>query len=137
MCRDLPVRQTARALRVGDKKLWRRIEHYVTEARKKQDMSQVRIVGIDETSLRRGQDYVTVVHDLDAKRLLFCTPGRDHQTIQAFARDLHAHGGEPTENNASIWTPTASTSESALWACGQAQRQAAHMPTGLDYERRF
>ena len=38
-------------------------------------MSQVRIVGIDETSLRRGQDYVTVVHDLDAKRLLFCTPG--------------------------------------------------------------
>lgn len=97
MCRDLPVRQTARALRVGDKKLWRRIEHYVTEARKKQDMSQVRIVGIDETSLRRGQDYVTVVHDLDAKRLLFCTPGRDHRTIQAFAQDLHAHGGEPTQ----------------------------------------
>lgn len=96
MCRDLPVRQTARALRVGDKKLWRRIEHYVTEARKKQDMSQVRIVGIDETSLRRGHDYVTVVRDLDAKRLLFCTEGRDHQTIQSFAQDLHAHGGEAT-----------------------------------------
>ena len=63
-------------LRVRDKQLWRRIEHYVTEARKKQDMSQVRIVGIDETSLRRGHDYVTVVHDLDAKRLLFCTPGK-------------------------------------------------------------
>jgi transposase len=53
-------------------------------------------VGIDETSLRRGQDYVTVVHDLDAKRLLFCTPGRDHPTVKAFAEDLHAHGGEPT-----------------------------------------
>lgn len=96
MCRDLPVRQTARALRVRDKQLWRRIEHYVTEARRKQDMSRVRIVGIDETSLRRGHDYVTVVHDLDAKRLLFCTEGRDHQTIQAFAQDLQAHGGEPT-----------------------------------------
>lgn len=59
-------------------------------------MCRVRIVDIDETSLRRGQDYVAVVHDLDAKRLLFCTPGRDHQTIQAFAQDLHAHGGEPT-----------------------------------------
>ena len=96
MCRDLPVRQSARALRVRDKQLWRRIEHYVSEARKKQDMSRVRIVGIDETSLRRGHDYVTVVHDLDAKRLLFCTEGRDHQTIQAFAQDLQAHGGEPT-----------------------------------------
>lgn len=95
MCRDLPVRQTARALRVRDKQLWRRIEHYITEARTKQDMSRVHIVGIDETSLRRGHDYVTVVHDLDDKRLLFCTPGRDHQTIQAFAQDLHAHGGEP------------------------------------------
>ena len=96
MCQDLPVRQTARALRVRDKQLWRRIEHYVTEARKKQNMSKVLIVGIDETSLRRGHDYVTVVHDLDAKRLLFCTAGRDHQTIQAFAQDLQAHGGEPT-----------------------------------------
>lgn len=96
MCQDLPVRQAARDLRVRDKQLWRRIEHYVSEARKRQDMSKVHIVGIDETSVRRGHDYVTVVHDLDAKRLLFCTQGRDHQTIQAFARDLQAHGGEPT-----------------------------------------
>lgn len=96
MCKDLPVRQAARDLRVRDKQLWRRIEHYVTQARNKQDMSRVRIVGIDETSLRRGHDYVTVVHDLDAKRLLFCTQGRDHTTIQAFAKDLQDHGGEPT-----------------------------------------
>lgn len=96
MCQDLPVRQAARWLRVRDKQLWRRIEHYVTQARRQQDMKQVRIVGIDETSLRRVQDYVTVVHDLDAKRLLFCTEGRDHQTIGAFAEDLRAHGGEPT-----------------------------------------
>ena len=90
------MRQSARMLRVRDKQLWRRIEHYVTEARRKQDMSKVRIVGIDETSLRRGQDYVTVVHDLEAKRLLFCTPGREHTTVQEFAVDLSAHGGEPT-----------------------------------------
>ena len=96
LCQGLPVRQSARMLRVKDKQLWRRIEHYVAQARLKQDMSQVRIVGIDETSLRRGQDYVTVVHDLDAKRLLFCTPGRDHTTVKAFAADLHAHGGTPT-----------------------------------------
>jgi transposase len=96
MCQDLPVRQAARSLRVRDKQLWRRIEHYVAQARRQQDMKQVRMVGIDETSLRRGHDYVTVVHDLNAKRLLFCTEGRDHQTIGAFAEDLRAHGGEPT-----------------------------------------
>ena len=96
LCQGLPVRQAAQMMRVRDKQLWRRIEHYVSEARRKQEMSAVRIVGIDETSLRRGQDYVTVVHDLDAKRLLFATPGRDHTTVEEFAVDLSAHGGEPT-----------------------------------------
>ncbi len=95
MCRDLPVRQAARSLRVRDKQLWRRIEHYVAQARRQQDMHQVRIVGIDETSLRLGQHYVTVVHDLEAKRLLSCIEGRDHKTVGAFAEDLRAHGGDP------------------------------------------
>jgi transposase len=57
----------------------------------------VQIVGIDETSLRRGQHYITVVHDLDAKRLLFAAEGRDHQTVLDFATDLKAHGGDPAE----------------------------------------
>lgn len=96
MCQGLPVRQAARMLRVRDKQLWRRIEHYVSQARLKQDMSKVSIVGIDETSLRKGQHYITVVHDLDEKRLLFATPGKDHKTLEAFALDLQAHGGEPT-----------------------------------------
>ena len=96
LCQGLPVRQAARMLRVRDKQLWGRIEHYVSQARRKQDMSRVLIVGIDETSLRKGHDYVAVFHDLEAKRLLFATPGKDHKTVQAFAQDLAAHGGTPT-----------------------------------------
>ena len=97
LCRDgLTVKHAAQMLRIGDKQLWRRIDHYVREARAKQDMKSVKLVGIDETSLRRGQEYVTVVHDLDAKRLLFATPGRDHQTVLEFAVDLEAHGGQRT-----------------------------------------
>ena len=52
------------------------------KARQKQDMSKVTFIGIDETSLRKGHQYVTVVHDLDEKRLLFTTPGKDHQTVE-------------------------------------------------------
>jgi transposase len=96
MCQGLPVRQAAQMLRVRDKQLWGRIDHYVTEARRKQDMSKVSLVGIDETSLRKGQHYVAVFHDLDAKRLLFAAPGKDHKTVEAFAQDLEAHGGERT-----------------------------------------
>lgn len=49
-------------------------------------------VGIDETSLRRGQHYANVVHDLDAKRRLFATVGRAHRRVVDFARDLKSHG---------------------------------------------
>lgn len=97
LCRDLPVRQAAALLRCADKQLWRRIAHYVGQARALERFDGVRIVGIDETRLRRGQDYITVVHDLDAKRLLFATEGRSHQTVLDFAADLKAHGGGPAE----------------------------------------
>jgi transposase len=94
-CQDLAVSQAAELLRCTDKHLWRQIAHYVAKARALDDMSEVKIVGIDETSLRRGQDYITVVHDLKAKRLLFATEGKDHTTVHAFAQELKAHGGDP------------------------------------------
>ena len=97
LCRELPVKQAAALLRCSDKQLWRRIEHYVEQARALDDMSPVKIVGIDDTSLHRGQSYITVVHELDAKRLLFATEGRDHQTVIDFAADLRAHGGYPEQ----------------------------------------
>ena len=97
LCRDLPVRQAASLLRCKDKQLWRRIELYVDQARALESFAGVQTVGIDETSLRRGQHYITVVHDLDAKRLLFAAEGRDHQTVLDFAADLKAHGGDPAE----------------------------------------
>jgi transposase len=95
LCRELPVRQAANQMRVSAKRLWRRVRHYVEVARAKDDMSSVRYVGIDETSVKRGHQYITVVHDLAAKRLLFACPGRDHQTLEVFAEDMRAHGGDP------------------------------------------
>ena len=95
LCRELPVRQAAALLRCRDKQLWRRIEFYVEQARALESFEGVEIVGVDETSLRRGQDYITVVHDLDEKRLLFAAEGREHQTVVEFAEDLEAHGGDP------------------------------------------
>ena len=97
LCKELPVAQAAKQLRVQGHRLWRRIGHCVNAARAKDDMSTVRHIGIDETSTKKGQNYITVVHDLEAKRLLFATPGRDHQTVLDFAQDLKDHGGKPEQ----------------------------------------
>lgn len=95
LCRELPVSQAANLMRVAAKRLWTRIAHYVPLARAQDDMSGVRRIGVDETSAKKGHEYITVVHDLDAKRLLFACAGRDHGTLTAFADDLKAHGGDP------------------------------------------
>ena len=55
-------------------------------------MCQVRHIGIDETSVKKGQNYITVVHDLLTKLLLFATLGRDQQTVLDFAKDLQPIG---------------------------------------------
>jgi transposase len=56
-------------------------------------MADVQAIGIDETSSRRGHDYITLFVDLNARRLLFATPGKDAQTFEKFSEDLQAHGG--------------------------------------------
>ena len=65
------------------------------QARDAADHSEVTRVAFDETSARRGHDYVTLFADLDKRRVLFATEGKDSATVAAFAADLTAHGGDP------------------------------------------
>jgi hypothetical protein len=58
-------------------------------------MNGVAVVGIDD--LWRGQDYVTLVHDLEGKRLLFMIEGRKQGTVIDFKADLIVHGGVSTQ----------------------------------------
>src|SRR5215217_5202559 len=80
-----------------DTRLWRLLHHHVEQARVKLSMAEITRVGIDETSARRGQDYVSLFVDLDAPkpRVLFATEGRDRTTVERFAADLVAHDGDP------------------------------------------
>ena len=68
---------------------------YVDEAVAQSDFSEVSDVAIDETSRARGHDYVTLVADAERRAVIFVTEGKDAETIQAFASDLSAHGGDP------------------------------------------
>jgi transposase len=91
----MPIAPLARMAREHDTRIWRVIEHHVNTARAGLDFADVREVGMDETSARRGQDYVSIFMDLAERRVMFATEGRDAATVQAFAADLAAHGGEP------------------------------------------
>ncbi len=97
MLAEMPVRAVAELVGEHDTRLWRLLHHHVDQARAEVSMAEVTRVGVDETSAKRGQDYVSLFVDLDAPkpRVLFATEGRDHSTVARFATDLVAHGGDP------------------------------------------
>jgi transposase len=72
-------------------------ERYADLAASQRDRSAVRHVAVDETSKLRGHDYVTLVADADQRAVLFVTEGKDATTLERFAEDLTAHGGDPQQ----------------------------------------
>ncbi|MEE4277941.1 MAG: helix-turn-helix domain-containing protein, partial [Halieaceae bacterium] len=66
LCQAMPVRQVAQLLGVSDMRVWRTLDHYVDQARAQEDFSQVSAIGLDETAARRGHDYISLFHDLEA-----------------------------------------------------------------------
>ncbi len=89
------VAKVAQMTREHDTKIWRLVEHHVQAARDQLDCTGVRRVGMDETAAAKGQDYISIFADLDARRVVFATEGRSAETVARFAADLAEHGGEP------------------------------------------
>ena len=94
MAKEMPVNAIARLVGEHDTRIWRILHHYVEEARSEQDYSRISKIGMDETSSKRGHNYITVFVDMDKSQVLFATPGRDAATLTAFKEDLEAHGGD-------------------------------------------
>jgi transposase len=95
MVQAMPVAVVARMVDEWDTRLWRVIHHYVAAARDRVDHSDVTSVAFDETASRRGHNYVSLFVDLVRRRVLFVAEGKDAGTVDAFANDLAAHGGNP------------------------------------------
>jgi transposase len=72
-------------------------DRYVDLAVAATDLSEVTAVAIDETSCRRGHDYVSLVADMDKRRVVFVTPGKDAGVVERFANHLEEHNAAPAQ----------------------------------------
>lgn len=93
--REMPVNKFAKLINTDDNKIWRIIEKYVENARELLDFSGIVQIGVDETAMKRGHNYVTQFVDLEQKRTIFVTEGKDASTISKFKEDFVAHNGIP------------------------------------------
>ena len=92
---SMPVKRIAELVSEHDTRLWRVLQHHVEEAREQADCSDVKKVGVDETSSKRGHNYVTIFVDLEKSKTIFATEGKDNTTVERFKDDLCEHGGDP------------------------------------------
>jgi len=91
----MPVHTVSKIIKESDYKIWSMLERYVTKALANNDYSQLTAVGMDETSKRKGHDYITLFVDLQQKRTIFIAEGKDQETVKAFVDDLGTHNGKP------------------------------------------
>lgn len=89
----MPVKKVADIAKVSDDKLWDMIDRYIKETRVYEDFSEIKAIGLDETSRAKGHDYITLFVDLEERRTVYITTGKGSSTIKDFVEDLEAHSG--------------------------------------------
>jgi transposase len=73
--REMPVARVAQILGVNPQRVWSVFDQWVGKARTNDDPSAIKRFGVDETSSKKAQSYVTIGVDLDAARVIYATEG--------------------------------------------------------------
>lgn len=93
LAKDMPMNAISRLLGEHDTRLWRILHHYVDNAIATQDLSYVTKISTDETSAKRGHNYITIFMDPEQKNVIYVTKGRDSSTWAECKKQLESHGG--------------------------------------------
>jgi transposase len=93
---QMPMSKVGEMTGESGQTVFRVIEHYVNAARAKEDWSDVKKLGIDETSSSKGHHYISSTVDLEQGKVLSLTPGKDSTVIGSLLDDLEAHSGLKT-----------------------------------------
>jgi len=94
LCTFMPVNNVGNIISESDDKLWRMLDKYVDAGREIEDMSEVKSIGVDETSKKKHHDYITLFVDLETKKTIYITEGKSNKTVIDFKEDLELHGGK-------------------------------------------
>jgi transposase len=95
LAREMPVSRIGGLVGEHDTRIWRIVRFHVARAHAKKSYAAVTDVGCDETSSRKGHNYVTVFADMDTGEVMFATKGKDSGTVKAFAGELPKHAALP------------------------------------------
>lgn len=91
---SMPVARAARVLRCDEKSLTNIMKYWVKKADSARDLSETTSIAIDETSNKKGHDYVTLVIDAATRAVIDVEEGKDKSTVEKFKKKLEKQGGK-------------------------------------------
>jgi len=94
LVKGMPVAAAARLVGEHDTRLWRVIQHYVEDAVARMDLADLRRVAIDETAAKRGHNYISLFLDIDSRKVVYATEGKDADTVARFADHVDDHNSD-------------------------------------------
>ncbi len=87
---EMPVNKVASLLGVLPKRIWTIFNYWLTVAYNGDDQSDIKAIGIDETSKKKGHDYIMITADIESRRVVFACSGKDEKTIAQLAEHFKA-----------------------------------------------
>lgn len=91
---EMPVSKVSSIVKVTAPRIWRVFDYWIGQAVSEDNLSNVTQIGMDETSRKKGHNYVTIFADLDSRRVIHACEGKDAATIESFADSLKEKGGD-------------------------------------------
>ena len=82
--KEMPVSAVARIAGINEDSVWRILKHYVEDARKEVDLSDLKVLGIDEFSVEKHHLYVTLFYDIKNSRVIHIEEGKESDVFMRF-----------------------------------------------------
>ena len=83
-----------RRLGIGAQSVFRIIRRYVSGALATQDIAVVKELSVDETSSKKGHNYLTILADRKAKKVVGVAVGKDKEAFAHALVDMEVRGGD-------------------------------------------
>jgi transposase len=90
--RGMPVSRVAQLLGVYAQRIWTFFTYWVSKAHDVDKVDNLARLAVDETSSKKGHDYLTLGVDLDQAKVVYVTPGKGKDSLENIAQALQDKG---------------------------------------------
>ena len=90
---EMPVCKVSECVKATAPRIWRVFNYWIEKAISADSLEDVRQIGMDETSRKKGHHYVTLFVDLEKRRAVHVCEGKDASTVSDFVASLEAKKG--------------------------------------------